>query len=153
MRKTMLASIAAALVLVGCGGAHAASSGVPSSSPAAPPTSTAGLTCADIRSDLQQVTHDLRTQDRHYQEAWVSGGDSSDLQALINDTQNAVSGTNQLSVDTSNFSQAATSYLDANSPYLAPGWEQGYSTVTNDINALASDCGLRGAPVNTPGNS
>ncbi len=73
----------------------------------------------------------------------MSGGDSSDLQALISDTQNAVSGTNQLNADASTFNQDATSYLNANSPYLAPGWEQGYSTVTNDINALASDCNLR----------
>ena len=150
----MLASIAAASVLVGCGGAHTASSDKSSSSPAAPPASTAtALTCADIQSDLQEVVHDLRTQDRHYQEAWVSGGDSSDLQALISDTQNAVSGTNQLNLDASTFNQDATSYLNANSPYLAPGWEQGYSTVTNDIDALASDCNLRGAPANTPGNS
>jgi hypothetical protein len=150
----MLASIMAALTLVGCGGAPAASSGRPSSSPEGARASTvAGLTCADIQPDLQQVIHDLRVQGRHYQEAWVSGGDSSDLQALIGDTQNSASGTNQLSVDASTFNQDATSYLNANSPYLAPGWQQGYSNVTNDVNALASDCGTRGAPVNTPGNS
>ncbi len=36
---------------------------------------------------------------------------------------------------------------------LAPGWQAGYSTVTDDINAMATDCGQGTAPANTPANS
>lgn len=92
-------------------------------------------------------------QDEHYQEAWVSGGDSSDLQALIDNTQNAAAGVNQLNDDAITFNQDATTYLADNDPVLAPGWQSGYSTVTDDANALAKDCGQPTAPPNTPSNS
>lgn len=116
------------------------------------PTATA-LTCGEIRSDLSIVVSDLKRQDEHYQEAWVSGGNSSDLQALINDTQNAATRVNQLNGDAITFNQDATAYLADNSPDLAPDWQSDYSTVTDDINALANDCGQQKAPPNTPANS
>jgi len=90
--------------------------------------------------------------DARYQEAWVTGGDSQDLQALINDTQSA-NGSNTLNSNAQTFSSDATTYLSDNNPVLAPGWQSGYSQVTDDINALAQDCGRPTAPSNNPGNS
>jgi hypothetical protein len=57
MRKTMLASIAAALVLAGCGGAHAASSGMRSSTQGpAPLTANQGAAiCNDLKAWLAQA--------------------------------------------------------------------------------------------------
>jgi hypothetical protein len=113
------------------------------------------LTCTDISADLSKAVSDLKAHDKNknYQEAWVSGGDSADLQTLINDTQNATSGGNQLNTDAAKFNSDASGYLSENSPYLPPGWQSGYSTVTNDINAMATDCGQPTAPANTPQNS
>ena len=65
------------------------------------------------------------------------------LQALINDTHNASSDGNQLTNDAFTFNADASGYLADNSPYLAPGWETGYNTVTTDIDAMATDCGMR----------
>jgi hypothetical protein len=98
------------------------------------------------------VLHDLRVEDRHYQEAWVSGGHSQDLQTLISDTASANSSTGANS-DAQVFNSDASNYLSQNSPYLYPGWNAGYDQVTSDINALATDCGLRNVPANNPGNS
>ncbi|MFI5066737.1 MAG: hypothetical protein ACHP9Z_22560, partial [Streptosporangiales bacterium] len=71
------------------------------------------------------------------------------LQALINDT-NGASGSDQLDMDAPTFNSDASGYLSDNSPYLAPGWETGFDQVTNDINALAKDCGQPPAPPNSP---
>jgi hypothetical protein len=59
------------------------------------------------------VVNDLKTQDAALQEAWVSGGDSADLQALISDTDGA-SGSDQLNTDAATFNADASSYLSAN---------------------------------------
>jgi hypothetical protein len=83
----------------------------------------------------------LRADNRRYQEAWVSGGHSADLRALITVTAAAVSGANQLNDDAAALHQDASSYLSDNSPYLAPGWQSSYRTVNQDIRALAADCG------------
>src|SRR5690348_15705031 len=58
-RKTMMASIAAALVLAGCGGAHAASSGM-RSSPQGPAPLTANhgaAICNDLKAWLAQAVN------------------------------------------------------------------------------------------------
>jgi hypothetical protein len=109
-------------------------------SPAAP-----SITCADISTDLAPVVRDLRTSDRHYQEAWVSGGYGGALNRLINDTSSAT-GSDQLSSDAATFSSDASTYLSDNSPYVAPGWQPGYNGITADINALATDCKQPTAP-------
>jgi hypothetical protein len=92
---------------------------------------------------------DLKTEDAKLQEAWVSVGDSADLQTLITDT-NGVSGSDRLDMDAATFNSDANAYLSDNSPYLAPGWDTGFDRVTNDINALANDCGQSTAPPNSP---
>jgi hypothetical protein len=84
-----LAALAATLALLaGCGSTTAGQH------PAAHHSTTAvaavtGITCTDIDADLVTVLSDLKTMDKHLQEAWVSGGDSNDLQHLISDTQDA----------------------------------------------------------------
>jgi hypothetical protein len=113
-------------------------------------TSTAaGIACGDIDGDLNTVVSDLKTEDAKLQEAWVSGGDSADLQALINDT-NGAGGSDKLNTDAATFNSDASGYLSDNSPYLAPGWQTGNDQVTNDINALAKNCGQPTAPSNSP---
>ena len=109
----------------------------------------AGITCAGIDPDLDTVVSDLKTEDAKLQEAWVSGGDSADLQTLISDTTGA-SGSDALNTDAATFNSDASTYLSDNSPVLAPGWETGFDQVTNDINALAKDCGQPTAPPNSP---
>jgi hypothetical protein len=145
----LVAALAAlALTATACGGA---------SQPAAPTHSGAAaatpITCAGIDPALDKAVSDLKSMDTHYQEAWVSGGDSADLQTLINVTRDAASGGNQLNSDAATFNSDATTYLSDNTPDLAPGWQSGYSTVTADIDALATDCGQPTAPANNPGNS
>jgi hypothetical protein len=81
--------------------------------------------------------------------SWVSGGDSADLQALIDDT-NGASGSDTLNTDAATFNSDASGYLSDNAPYLAVGWQTGFDQVTDDINALAQDCGQLTAPPNTP---
>lgn len=156
-RRTIIvtAAVASLATIAACaaGTAESSAGSSPSQAAAASSPTAAALTCGDISTDLAKVVSDLGAQDAHYQEAWVSGGDSSDLQTLINDTQNAVRGANQLNDDAVTFNQDAASYLSDNSPALAPGWQSGYSTVTNDVNALAKECGQQTAPVNTPQNS
>jgi hypothetical protein len=153
--RTAAAAGVLAVALVGCGTATTVYRTV-TSSPAAPapaasaPAAASGITCADIDADLDTVVMDLKTQDANEQEAWVSGGDSQDLQALINDTANASSGADQLNTDAATFNADATSYLSTNNPDLAPGWETGYAQVTDDINALARDCNRATAPENLP---
>ena len=146
----VIGAAVAALVLAACGGGavhrHSVSASASSSS-------RTGLTCDEILGDLHNVLSDLTTQDKHLQEAWVSGGDSGDLQTLIDATQDAVSGGNTLNSDAATFNEDAATYLGDNNPYLAPGWQSGYSTVTDDINALAADCGQPGVKPNTPQNS
>jgi hypothetical protein len=157
-RAGLAAAVLAAGVLslaAGCGGsapAHVAASR-PSSAPpsAAPSPSSAALSCTDISDDLHTVLHDLKTEDAAEQEAWVTGGDSSDLQTLIDDTDGAGGGTT-LAADAQQFNTDASGYLADNSPELAPGWEDGYHQVRQDINALAGDCGLQGVPA-PPGTS
>ena len=129
----------------GCGSGHTTTSAGPkhSTAAAAPAPTPAGLSCSDISTDLATVLHDLKVSNRHYQEAWVSGGYGNSLQALINDTHNASSDGNQLTNDAFTFNADASGYLADNSPYLAPGWETGYNTVTTDIDAMATDCGMR----------
>jgi len=146
----VIGAAGAVLVLAACGG-----SAVQHHSASAPSTSSwrTGPTCDEISADLHNVLLDLKTQDKHLQEAWVSGGDSGDLQALIDATQDTVSGGNTLNSDAATFNQDATTYLDNNKPALAPGWQSGYSTVTDDINGLAADCGQPGVKPNTPQNS
>ncbi|HUY51691.1 MAG TPA: hypothetical protein VMV92_39320 [Streptosporangiaceae bacterium] len=146
---TLMAAAAAALILAACGGSAAQHSASASSAPQSRPA----LTCDEISGDLSNVLLDLKTEDKHLQEAWVSGGDSGDLKALIDETQSAVTGGNTLNSDAATFNQDASTYLDDNSPYLAPGWQSGYSTVTDDINALATDCGQPRVKANTPQNS
>ncbi len=153
------------VALAGCSSratsAAADTAATPSSSTSSAPAATSstvaqsaeGISCSDIAAELATVVGDLKSMDARYQEAWVSGGDSADLQALINTTANAVSGTDQLNDDAVTFNTDATNYLSDNSPFLAPGWQSGYSQVTNDINAMATDCGLPTAPTNTPANS
>lgn len=147
-----IALIVLVLVLAACGG-NSKPAAAPSSSSAAPSTAVAasstGVTCADIDTDLGTVVSDLKTEDAKLQEAWVSGGDSTDLHALINDT-NGASGSDMLDTDAATFNSDASAYLSDNSPYLAPGWETGFDQVTDDINALARDCGQPTAPPNTP---
>lgn len=135
MKRTIIIAMGIlGVALIAACGSPAASSGSASSpgqagaasSPAAPM-----LTCADISTDLSKVVNDLKAQDEKYQEAWVSGGDSGDLQTLINDTQNAASGGSQLNIDAATFNSDASTYLSDNNPYLAPGWQSGYSTVTD----------------------
>jgi hypothetical protein len=125
----------------------------PASSSAAPSATTsaaaAGITCGDIDGALNTVVSDLKTEDAKLQEAWVSGGDSASLQALINDTKGAGS-SDKLNTDAATFNSDASAYLSDNSPDLAPGWETGFDQVTTDINALAKDCGRPTAPPNSP---
>lgn len=128
------------------GGCPASSSAVSSATTSA---AVAGITCAGIDTDLNTVVSDLKTEDAKLQEAWVSGGDSSDLQTLISDTTGA-SGSDELDSDAATFNSDASTYLSDNSPFLAPGWETGNDQVTNDINALAKDCGQPTAPPNSP---
>jgi hypothetical protein len=146
------ALIALVLALAACGGSSKPAA-APSSSSAAPsaaaPASSSGITCADIDADLGTVVSDLKTEDTKLQEAWVSGGDSADLQALINDT-NGASGSDTLNTDAATFNSDASAYLSDNDPYLALGWQTGFDQVTDDINTLAPDCGQPTAPPNTP---
>lgn len=140
------------LALAACG-SSAKTAAAPASSSAVSSATTsaavAGITCADIDTDLNTVVSDLKTEDAKLQEAWVSGGDSADLQALISDT-NGASGPDELDTDAATFNSDASTYLSDNNPFLAPGWETGFDQVTNDINALAKDCGQPTAPPNSP---
>jgi len=151
-RIIMLCFMALALILAACGGSSKPAA-APSSSSAVPSATTsaaaAGITCGDIDGDLNTVVSDLKTEDTKLQEAWVSGGDSADLQTLINDT-NGASGSDKLNTDAATFNSDASAYLSDNSPYLAPGWQTGNDQVTDDINALARDCGQPTAPPNIP---
>jgi len=146
----LAASIGAAVARGG--GSHPAAKPAPPPSTSAPanPAPVPGLTVESIRSHLATVLADLKRSDAQYQEAWVSGGRSSDLQALIDDTQ-AASGTDALNADAASFNSDASAYLADNDPYLAPGWRGGYSQVRGDINALAVDCGLSPVPVEAGG--
>jgi hypothetical protein len=90
--------------------------------------------------------------DKRLQEAWVTGGDQSDLQRLIDDTNDST-GPSQLDQDAYTFNTDAGAYLADNSPALAPGWQTGYDQATADINVLAADCGVPGVKPNTPQNS
>lgn len=120
----------------------------------APAAAPAGISCSDVSHAITTAVGDLETQDANAQEAWVTGGDSADLQTLIDDTVNASSGADQLNTDAATFNTDATSYLRDNSPELAPGWQTGYGQVTTDINAMATDCGLPTVPGgNAPANS
>src|SRR5580698_5985973 len=76
--------------VVGCRGSTPSIS-APGSSPAIPP---ARITCTAGTPEPTKVVGDLVTQDKALQEAWVSGGDSGDLQTLINYT-NGASGSDQ----------------------------------------------------------
>jgi hypothetical protein len=140
------------LALAACGSSAkpaadpSSSSRVPSATSSA---AVAGIVCVDIDSDLNTVVSDLKTEDAKLQEAWVGGGDSADLQALINDTDGA-RGSDKLKTDAATFNRDASAYLSDNSPSLAPGWEAGFDQVTDDINALAEDCGQPTAPPNSP---
>jgi hypothetical protein len=144
-----VALIVLALALTACGGSSEPAA-APSSSSAAPSAiASSGITCGDIDADLGTVVSDLKTEDAKLQEAWVSGGDSADLQALIDDT-NGASGSDTLNTDAATFNSDASGYLSDNDPYLAVGWQTGFDQVTDDINALAQDCGQPTAPPNTP---
>ena len=57
---------------------------------------------------------------------------------------------NTLNTDAATFDSDASGYLSDNGPYLAVGWQTGFDQVTDDINALAQDCGQPIAPPNTP---
>jgi hypothetical protein len=147
-----IALIVLVLALTACGGGSKPTA-APLSSSAAPAattsTSAADITCADIDTDLDTVVSDLKTEDAKLEEAWVMGGYSTDLQALISDT-NGASGSDKLDSDAVAFNSDASAYLSDNSPVLAPGWETGFDQVTNDIDALATDCGQPAAPPNSP---
>jgi hypothetical protein len=151
MKKSIIAvaGLTAALALGACGESNPAPATHPTTPAVAPPTSAAlaapSIICADIRTDLAKAVRDLKAEDKQYQEAWVSGPDGNNLQALISDTQNATTG-DQLSSDAATFNSDASTYLSDNNPYLAPGWQTGYDTVTSDINALAVDCQQPTAP-------
>jgi hypothetical protein len=160
VRRAWLAGAALAIAAgagAGCGTAAPAAAPPAASSPAssspAPSLSAVPVTCAGINGDLSVVLSDLRTEDAALQEAWVTGGDSADLQTLIDDTGGAVNGANQLNTDAVTFHGDATEYLSDNSPDLSLGWQSGYGLVTQDINQLAKDCGLATVPQNTPANS
>jgi hypothetical protein len=60
------------------------------------------------------VLIDLKTEDAKEQEAWVSGGDSADLQALINDAGGA-SGSDPLDSAAQTFNTDVSAYLSDNS--------------------------------------
>jgi hypothetical protein len=78
---------------------------------------------------------------------WVSGPDGKDLNALMLDTQNALTpARSKVEGDAAKFYSDAYTWLAANSPYLAPGWESAYNTLTADINTLATDCQEPTAP-------
>lgn len=151
--KRIVLLVPVVLALAGCASAHSASAASARSSSSAPaPSSTMNaITCTGIDPDLQTVLTDLKTEDAKEQEAWVTGGDSGDLQALISDTQDAGGG-GQLAQDAATFAQDASGYLSDQSPYLAPGWTAEYHQVRADINALAGDCGLSQVPA-SPGAS
>lgn len=104
-----------------------------------------GITCNEISADLETDIHDEKTGQAQEQEAWVTGGKVADLQTLTNDTNSAAPNGDQLNQDAATFNDDANSYLSQNSPVLAPGWEDGYNTVWNDINTLAGDCNQSGA--------
>jgi hypothetical protein len=145
-------ALAAGLGIAACGTTAATSSPPPAppaaaaASSAAPIPAMPALTCADLSPAITKAVSDLKTEDAAEQEAWVTGGDSADLQALIDATANAALGADQLNDDASTFNTDATSYLSDNSPDLYPGWQTGYDQVRADINALATDCGLPTAP-------
>lgn len=149
-----IALMVLALALTACGG-NSKPAAAPSSSSAAPSAAASaslGIACADIDADLNKVVSHLKTQDAKFQEAWVSGGDSADLQSLIDDTSGS-GGSDNLDTDAIAFNGDASSYLSDNDPYLAPGWQTGFDQVTDDINAVARDCSQTTAPPNTPSSS
>jgi hypothetical protein len=149
MIRSMYIAVGAALIAlaVGCGAPPISSRAAASSAPpVAAATAPAGVTCGGLTPDITKVVSDLKTDDAAEQEAWVSGGDSADLQTLINDTASATSGADQLNTDAATFNTDATNYLSDNSPDLYPGWQTGYDQVRADINSLATDCGLPTAP-------
>ena len=151
MIRTLYIAAGAALIALaaGCGTSATSSAGASSAPPVAAataPAAPAGVTCAGLTPDISKVVSDLKTEDAAEQEAWVSGGDSADLQTLINGTASATSGADQLNTDAATFNTDATNYLSDNSPDLYPGWQTGYDQVRADINALATDCGLPTAP-------
>jgi hypothetical protein len=102
-------------------------------------------------ADLQTVLSDQKSSDAAEQEAWVTGGHSTDLEQLISDT-NEVTGSTQLDQNAATFNSDASGYLSDQSPFLNTGWETEYHQVRLDINALATDCGMRPVPA-APGTS
>jgi hypothetical protein len=112
----------------------------PSSAPA-----PAAFSCTNISTDLQTVLSDLESSDAAEQEAWVTGGNSADLQQLINDTD-GVTGSAQLDDDAVAFNADASGYLSDQSPSLNTGWQTEYHQVRVDINALATDCAMSPVP-------
>lgn len=150
MKKIAVPLFAATLVVCGCSTASSLSSAAPAT-PAASATPPL-ITCADISTDLTVVVADLKAEAASFQEAWVTGGHQADLQALVNDVQSA--GTSNANDATalegaaSQFYVDASQYLNNNGEFLSPGWQTTYNQVTNDINAMATDCNLPTAPVN-----
>ena len=71
----------------------------------------------------------------------MNGGRYGDLQVLINDTSKA-NNSNKLNNNARKFYSDSSSYLAANEPALAAGWQRTYAEVTDDINTLAADCSL-----------
>jgi hypothetical protein len=117
-----------------------------SSAPAAPkaskpPAVATTTTCGDLDADLITAISDLKAENKAEQEAWVSGGDGSALQALISDT-NGPNANTPLGNAAAGFNLDANAYLNTNSPYLAPGWQTQYNQVNRDIYKLAADCGV-----------
>ena len=100
-----------------------------------------GITCAGIHGDLATVVKDLKAGELEGQEAWVTDKHTGDLQILINDTS-AANSSNAFNNEVQAFHFDASSYLSVNKPALAPGWQFTYTQVTDEINALAADCGL-----------
>lgn len=137
-------ALAAASALSACG--SSGSPGHPAAQTSSPTQAvqTSLITCSDISTDLATVVSDEKSEQAQLQEAWVTGGKSADLQSLIRYTSGATGG-NQLNDDAATFNSNASAYLSQNNSGLYPGWEQGYDTVWNDINALAADCGQAGA--------
>ena len=139
-----ISSVVLMLALAACASsAKTSAASAPNSAIASATTKSAaaGITCADIDTDLDTVVSDLKTEDAKLQEAWVSGGDSADLQTLISDTTGA-SVSDALNTDAATFNSDASTYLSDKSPVLAPGWETGFDQVTTHINALAKDCAM-----------
>ena len=144
---TVLAAVLLALGggwLAGLGGGH---------HPGKPPHAevVAEVTAAGLHGDLAAVLADQRQADADHREAWIADGYSSDLQVLVDDTDQAGGNPGRLDADARAFSDDGYAYLSAaglTAVRPPPGWQPQYAQLRADLNALARDAGL--APVPAP---